>query len=178
MVNKLGNLHRAFPCNAQVKNPFNNFGGFLFHNLFLFIHWVFLIPIGWISAEVFPGISFVPHSSPDFFAGIAGIEVIEQIAERGKIVVPLVAVHAVINGDIPNIALGKETLGIVAHFQIVAPHAGHIFDNDGFDLSHLASRIISFQPGRSKVTPETPSSMKNVELGKPLSVAYFKRIFF
>ena len=41
-----------------------------------------------------------------------------------------------------------------------------------------ASRIISFQPGRSKVTPETPSSMKNVGLGKPLSVAYFKRIFF
>ena len=40
------------------------------------------------------------------------------------------------------------------------------------------SRIISFQPGRSNVTPDTPSSMKNVGLGKPLSVAYFKRIFF
>ena len=39
-------------------------------------------------------------------------------------------------------------------------------------------RIISFQPGLSKVTPDTPSSMKKVGLGKPLSSAYFKRIFF
>lgn len=46
-----------------------------------------------------------------------------------------VAVHTVVDGDIPYIALGKETLGVVAHFQIVPPHAGHILDDNRFDLS-------------------------------------------
>ena len=84
--------------------------------------------------------------------------VIEQITERGEIVVPLVAVHAVIDGDIPNIALSKETLGIVAHFQIVATHAGHILDNDGSDLScfsqpdHLIpARTVKRHPGNAVV---------------------------
>lgn len=68
---------------------------------------------------------------------LLGVEVVEQIAERGEIIVPFVTVRAVIDGDILNIALGKEALGLVAHFQIVPPHAGHVLDNDGFDLSCL-----------------------------------------
>ena len=98
---------------------------------------------------MFSSVSFDPHDVADFLAGIAGVEVVEQVAERGEIIVPLVAVHAVIDGDIPNIALGKEALGIVTHFQIVAPHAGHIFNNDGFNLSRLGRPIILFQPRRS-----------------------------
>ena len=155
---QLGNLHGAFSCNAQVENPFDDLGGFLVHNPFLFIHRVFLIPVGRIGAEVFPGVSFGPHNSPDFLAGISGVEVVEQITKRGEIVVPLVAVHAVIDGDIPNIALGKETLGIVAHFQIVPAHAGHILDNDGSDLSRLGqtdhlipTRTVKGHPGNTIV---------------------------
>ena len=48
--------------------------------------------------------------------------VIEQIAERGKLVVAFVAVHTVIDCDIANITLGKKALGIIADFQIIAPH--------------------------------------------------------
>ena len=104
--------------------------------------------------------------------------VIEQITERGKIVVPLVAVHAVIDGDIPNIALGKETLGIVAHFQIVPAHAGHILDNDGSDLSRLGQTDHLIPIRTVKGHPGNTIADENVGLGKPLSVAYFKRIFF
>ena len=93
-----------------------------------------------------------------FFAGIAGIEVVEQVTKWGKIVVPFVAVHAVIDGDIPNIALGKEALGIVAHFQIVPAHTGHILDNDGSDLSRLGqpdhlipARTVKRHPGNAVV---------------------------
>ena len=84
--------------------------------------------------------------------------VIEQIAKRSEIVVPLVTVYAVIDGDIPNIALGKEALGIVAHFQIVPTHTGHILDNDGFDLSCLGqpdhlipARTVKRHPGNAVV---------------------------
>ena len=63
--------------------------------------------------------------------------VIEQIAEWGKIVVALVAVHTVVDCDIANIALGKETLGVITDFQIIPSHAGHILDDNGFDLSRF-----------------------------------------
>ncbi len=88
---------------------------------------------------------------------------------------PFVAVHAVIDGNIPNIAFSQDALGMVANFQIVPAHAGHNLDNDGFDFPVSASRIISSQPGRSKVTPETPSSMKNVGLGKSRQSKHSKR---
>ena len=64
-------------------------------------------------------------------------DVLEQIAEWSKIVITLIAVHTVVDGDIPYIALGKETLGVVADFQIIPPHAGHILDDNGFDLSRF-----------------------------------------
>ena len=64
-------------------------------------------------------------------------DVLEQVAEWGKIVVALVTVHTVVDCDIPYIALGKETLGVVADFQIIPPHAGHILDDNRFDLSRF-----------------------------------------
>ena len=131
---QLGNLHGAFSRNAQVKNTLDDFGSFLVHNPLLFVRWVFHIPVGRIGTEVFPGVSFGPHNSPNLLAGIARVEVVEQVAKRGKIVVPFVAVHTVIDGDISNITFRKETLGIVAHFQVIPPHAGHIFDNNGLDF--------------------------------------------
>ena len=101
---------------------------------------------------------FLIASAPLFFCHALCKSVIEQITKRGEIVVPLVAVHAVIDGDIPNIALGKETLGIVAHFQIVPAHAGHILDNDGSDLSRLGqpdhlipARTVKRHPGNTIV---------------------------
>ena len=88
-------------------------------------------------------------------------DVLEQVAKRGKIVVPFVAVHAVIDGNIPNIAFSKETLGIIAHFQIVTTHAGHILDNDGSNLScfgqpdHLIpARTVKRHPGHTIVNEE------------------------
>ena len=105
---------------------------------------------------MFPGVSFGSHNSPDFLAGIAGVEVVEQIAKRGEIIVPFIAVHSVIDGNIPNVTFRKETFGIVADFQIVPSHAGHIFDDDGFDFSGLGqpdhfipARPIKRHPGHS-----------------------------
>lgn len=82
---QLGNLHGAFFCNAQVENSFDDLGGFLVHNPFLFVRRVFHVPIGQIGAEMLPGVSFGLHDDPDFFAGIAGIEVVEQrLFGKGK----------------------------------------------------------------------------------------------
>lgn len=107
---------------------------------------------------MFPGVSFGPHNSPDFLAGIARVEVVEYVADGGKLAVPAHTVHTVIDGNIPNITLGKEALGIAAYFQIVPPHAGHILDNDSSDLSRLGqldhlipARTVKRHPGNAVI---------------------------
>ena len=60
--------------------------------------------------------------------------VLEQVSERGKIIIAFVAVYAVVDCDIANITLGKETLCVIADFQLITPHAGHILYDNGLDL--------------------------------------------
>ena len=107
---------------------------------------------------MFPGVSFGTHDGTDFLAGIARVEVVEYVADGGKLAVPAHTVHAVIDGNIPNISLGKEALGIAAYFQIVTTHAGHILDNDSSDLSRLGqpdhlipARTVKRYPGHTIV---------------------------
>ena len=47
--------------------------------------------------------------------------VLEQVAERGKIVVAFCAVYSVINCDISNVTLHEKDFRIVADFQIIPP---------------------------------------------------------
>ena len=131
----LCNLHRSFSCYAQCKDTLHDLSGFLVHNPFPLVVRVFPVPIGRICAKMFARIALCTHDSADFFACIPCVKIIEQIAERGKLVVAFVAVHTVIDCDIANITLGKKALGIIADFQIIAPHTGHIFDDNCLDLS-------------------------------------------
>ncbi len=75
------------------------------------------------------------HNSADFLARTAGIKIIEQVAKRSELIIALVAVYSVIDCDIANIALRKKALGVVANFQIIASHTGHIFNDNRLDLS-------------------------------------------
>ena len=84
---------------------------------------------------MFSGVSFRSHDSANFFACITRIKVIEQIAERGKLIIAFVAVYTVVDCDIANITLREEALCIVADFQIVTPHARHILDDNRRDFS-------------------------------------------
>lgn len=57
---------------------------------------------------MFPGVAHCPNNGADSFAGVTGMKIVEQIAKRSKIFVSFVAVHAAVDGEIPNITLGKE----------------------------------------------------------------------
>ena len=72
----------------------------------------------------------------DFPAGIAGIKFIHNVVERGKIVVSVQAVHAVIDGNQPDAPLPQNFHGL-ADFQIVTLHAAHVFYDDGFHAPSL-----------------------------------------
>ena len=84
----------------------------------------------------------------DFPACVLCIKIIKQISERGKIIVALCAVNAVIDSDIAHISFHEKDFCIVADFQIVTPQTGHILDNDcrhisGFNLRYHAVKIRS-----------------------------------
>lgn len=52
---QFGNLHGAFPRNAQIKNPLDDFGGFLVHDPSLFIRRVFFMyPYGGLVQRCSP----------------------------------------------------------------------------------------------------------------------------
>ena len=97
---------------------------------------------------MFSGIALCPHDCADFLACIACVKIIEQITERGKFIIAFVTVYSVVDCNVANVTLGKETLGVVADFQIITPHAGHIFDDNRLDLSGFR-KLYHFIPTRS-----------------------------
>ena len=65
---------------------------------------------------MFPRLSLRPLDCPYLFACVFGIKIVEQVTERGKIVVAFCAVYSVIDCDISNITLYKKDFRIVADF--------------------------------------------------------------
>ena len=59
-------------------------------------------------------IAFRPHDRAHLFTGIFGIEVVEQIAERRKIIVTLGTVHTIMNGDKTNIIAWENQLRVLS----------------------------------------------------------------
>ena len=62
-------------------------------------------------------------------AGVFGVEVIEQIAERGEIIVSIFAVHAVVDGDEMHIVTGEHKLRIFADLKLISSKSAHILDD-------------------------------------------------
>ena len=54
-------------------------------------------------------------------------DVLHNVAERGKIIVPSGTVHAVIDGDKANATL-TQNFHNLTYFQIVTTHAAHVLD--------------------------------------------------
>ena len=72
----------------------------------------------------------------DFPAGVAGVKLVHNVAERGKIIIAFQTVYTVIDGNQPDTAL-PQNLHDLADFQIVTPQAAHVLYNDGLHLSGL-----------------------------------------
>ncbi len=64
------------------------------------------------------------------------MHVLHDVAERGKIVVTLEAVHTVVEDDQPDVLLPQNFHDLV-DFEIIAPQPAHVLDDDGFHTSRL-----------------------------------------
>lgn len=103
---------------------------------------------------MFSSASLGPYNGPDYIAGIAGVEIVEQIVKQDEIIIPL---------SLPTVSL---------------IHTGHIPSNDGFSLFCLVQpdHLISAQTVKCYSKYAIVDEIRRI--GRQLSVAYSKRFFF
>ena len=111
-----GNLGRPLSGNAHTEYFSDHLGGILVHNPVVLVSRVFEVTIRRVGTQGLTGLTFGLKHRADFLAGVLGIPFVDNVEERGKITVLLIgAVHAVIDGDKPDIGAGQYNLGVVAY---------------------------------------------------------------
>ena len=69
------------------------------------------------AGQVLAAHAFGFEHRADFPAGVAGVKLVHDVAERGKIIIAFQTVHTVIDGDQPDTAL-PQNLHDLTDFQI------------------------------------------------------------
>lgn len=74
--------------------------------------------------------------------------VIDDVAERGEVVVLPLAVHAVVDRDKPHIVLREADLCVHPYLQVVAAETGHILDDDRADEAafNIGQHLLEARP--------------------------------
>ena len=89
------------------------------------------VTVPWPCGESFTPLGLSLLYSPNFPAGILGVEFVEQIFERYKIVFSVEAVYVVVDGDKPYTVAGEHQLSQFPDFQIFTSKPGQILDDQG-----------------------------------------------
>ena len=110
-------------------------GGFFVHKP-VFPLFVPQIAVNDSAGQVLAAHAFGFEHRADFPAGVAGVKLVHNVAERGKIIIAFQTVHTVIDGDQPDTAL-PQNLHDLTDFQIVTPQAAHVLYDDGLHPSSL-----------------------------------------
>ena len=66
------------------------------------------------------------HYGTDLLAGILGIEIVKNIADHGKIVIPFGAVYGVVHRNKAHVIAGEHDLRIAPDLQIISPETAHV----------------------------------------------------
>ena len=106
-------------------------------------------------------------------------DVLHYVEERGEVVIlRLVAVHAVGDGNKVDAVLPEEYLRVESRLQIITTRPAHVLDNDMGYLSGLNVRHQPFPCGTVKITaaPAVIGVMAAVGVASLLGVAF--EVFF
>ena len=145
-----GDLIRTVALNRHGKDALDHICGFGV-NQPLVSGFVPEIAVNDRACEVLAGLAFGLESGTDFTAGVSGVILVHNVAERGKIIVPSGTVHAVIDGDKANATLTQDFHNLT-DFQIVTTHAAHVLDTQvlhipGFNLFHHCQKSGAVKAG-------------------------------
>lgn len=96
-----------WPARNQGENLPDNRGGFgIFLPAAVFIC---NIAIDGLAAQAFPGGSLCPENCPDFLLVSRAYHSLNRLAQRGKIIFPLFAVHAIVHRNEMDVVLQERT---------------------------------------------------------------------
>ena len=132
---QLGDLIGAVALHRQGKDTAYHFGGFFVHKP-VFPFFVPQVAVNDSTGQMLAAHAFGLEHRANFPAGVAGIKLVHDVAERGKIIIAFQTVHTVIDGDQTDTAL-PQNLHDLTDFQIIAPQAAHVLYDDGLHPSGL-----------------------------------------
>ena len=147
-----GNHVRPHPLRTQAKDTAHNFCCFLVHQPVVLDFRVLFEAVGNGVGDGFAGPSAHLILRFLFPAAIPDVPLRHDVDERSKLPCTLVcAVHAVGNGNEPDIVLGKQDLCVEAGLQIISPDPAHVLGNDTAHFSGLNVRNKLFPAGPLKI---------------------------
>ena len=147
-----GNHVRPHPLCTQAKDTAYNFCCFLVHQPVVLDFRILFEAVGNGVGDGFSGPSAHLILRFLFPATIPDVPFRHDVDERSKLSCTLVcAVHAVGNGDEPDIVLRKQDLRVEASLQIISPDPTHVLSNDTAHFSGLNVRNKLFPAGPLKI---------------------------
>lgn len=137
-----GNLLCSEPLQSHAVNAAHNLGCLVIHDPMLRIIRVLDVTIGRLAHRL-TGIALDLIADAPLFADIAGIPLVEQVADRGKLIFALCRVDVIRNGHQADIIVREKFFRQPSDLNVVSPQAGKVFDKDGggFSLFQLADHF-------------------------------------
>jgi len=116
-----GNLGRAIPGKAKLVYLLDNRRSFLVNDIVLVL--VHEVAIDRLAGNGLAAHAFCSFYCLDFLARISHQPFVEQISQRGKIVVhaAVCTVHIVVDSDKTHALSGEQHFRVKSHLQVVSP---------------------------------------------------------
>ncbi len=109
---------------GKVKNLLHNPAGFRVNQKMTFFVRVFHIAQRCIGSIVCAIGKPCVHGSLDLFAGLAGVHLIQDVQERGKLAFSVERVHIVIDGNVAYTLAGEIDVRVLSGQDVVSSQTG------------------------------------------------------
>jgi len=124
----------AVPGEAHIVNAPDYLGRFLVDDPPLGIFCAFHITIRRLT-ERLAGVSAYTVGHSDFFACVTNVPFIHDISERGKFILALKRIDAIVYRQKSHVVIGKIPICVISNLEIIPAEPGHILYDDRSDLS-------------------------------------------
>ena len=118
--------------------------------------------------------AFRTHEGASLFAGIFGIEAVEQIAKRCKVVITFGTVHATMDGNKANLAAWENQFRVLSAMQTVTVKTAHVLDDEVLCQSLLRMRKCFLDAGAIEIRPGVTIIHENPDVDEPVFLCVFR----
>ena len=73
----------------------------------------------------------------DLAADVLGVHLVHHVTERAEIILSVLAVDAIVDGDEANVVFREIVVSVLADLKVVPAETGGILDDDRRDVAHV-----------------------------------------